>query len=791
MIRNYLMVAVRNLKKYKGFSLINILGLSVGLACVIIISMIIRFELSFDDFDINKDRIYKVYVKDASEGKSFSSAPVMMPFAPVAKQEIPEIEEAVRISEHTVLSAYEDKKFYESIIYVDPAFFNVFTYKFIEGNPSTAITEPRSIVITKNIAEKYFGKEDPVNKLLKFNNGELYKVTAVIENIPANSHLDHEIFASMNSLNETTFPRLTNWGNFGDDYTYILLKKNTDPSVVEKKFENIINENFNKPFDSNIKLALLPLKQIHFSSLIYDSAKTTAPVILYVFSAIALFILLIACVNFINLTTSHSSRRNKEIGVRKVVGANRSQLVKQFLSESYIITFISFGCSLGLVEFALPYINAMLNRNLSFAQVFDFTSILTALIVLLFTGFTAGAYPAFVLSAAKPAVVLKTSLLKKRSGFSLRAALVVFQFAITAFLITGTLTVYSQLNYLLTRDLGFPGDRIVVLQIDDKNLIEHGEPLKRALLSNPNILSASYSDSAPGSNRSHTRNFTVNGAANDVDLQAIEADYDFVKTYDLKINEGRYFSSDFSTDTNAYILNKAAMSKLGITDVAGRTLKSGSPTDDNKYYNIIGTMQNFNYSSLKQDVPPLVFILRNTGNRFLSLQLNAAGISNTMDFIKDTYSKYAPDYPFRSFFINQSFEKYYQSQRTLGKLLSIFTLLAIFISSIGILGLVAFAAEQKSKEIGIRKVLGASVSSVVVLLCKEFIKWVLLANILILPLAYLAANKFLDGFAYRISFNYMIFFVSMLVTLVITLLTVSFHTIKAAIANPVESLRYE
>lgn len=793
MFKNYIKLAFRNIQRHKGYSAINVLGLSVGLACVIIISMIIWNEISFDKFHVNKDGIYRLYIENSQGGDVVRSAPIMIPFAPAAKAEIPELEYAVRISHRGILSSFNDKKFYEKACFVDDNFFVLFSFKFIKGNPATALSEPNTVVITKNIAEKYFGDENPIGKSLVFDGKEHFVITGVIKNLPFNSHIQDDIFASFNSYNESNFPRLNEWGSFSNDFTYVMLKHGTNPEDVEKKLNAVMKSHTDEPFRSRAKMKMQKLTDVHFSKLIHDDAQTTPLLSLYIFGAIGIFILIIAAINFINLTTARASKRNKEIGIRKVSGAGRLDLVFQFLSEAFALTIISAAVALLIASVLIPQVNEILKLNLSLNVLYNFNFLMLTAAVLVFTALTAGAYPAFVLSRQIPAVILKKNVVKK-GGYSLRAVLVVFQFAISVFLIIGTFTVFNQIDYMLSKDLGFPKDQIVVLNNNDENIQHNGAAFKQILLNSKYIKAASYSSGTPGSNTSSTINFTPEGGdeKDEIIMQVIDVDYDFLNTFDLKMKQGRFFSRDFSTDTSdAYILNETAVKKLGWQNPIGKRITIGGADTDSKYCSVVGVLPDFNYSSLQNEINPTVFRLNPNGGRFLSCRLNTKDIAAAIDFIRQKESVFSPAYPLDFFFIKERFENYNRGGIVIGKMLGFFSALAVILSCIGILGLISYSIEQKSKEIGVRKVLGASVAGIVFLLCREFVKWVLIANVIVWPLAYLAVNKFLNNFAYRTDVNYLIFGLTLLISLFITLATVAFHTIKAAVANPVESLRYE
>ena len=793
MLSNYFKIAFRNIIRHKGYSTVNILGLSAGIACVIVISMIIRNELSFDQFHEKKDRIFRVYIEENEGGHRIINAPVMIPFAPAAKADIPEIEEAVRTSQSNVLSSYNEKNFFEPVLFVDDKFFDVFTFPFIRGEKQTALKEPYSIVISKRIAEKYFGNSNPVGKSLVFDQKNPFLIRGVIKNIPENSHLKGDIFASFNTYNESNFPRLNSWGHFSNDYTYLLLKPYVNPASVQKKLNGVMISHTEESYHDKYNMLMQPLTDIHFSDMTNDDARTTPRMIIYVFGAIAIFILQLATINFINLTTARSTRRNIEVGIRKVIGANRNQLIKQFLSESFVMTLISFVIAIGIASILILFVNELLKQEFSLLMLLEKEFIFLLIVLLLLTTLFAGAYPAFILSKPIPIEVLKNKSNRKK-GYSLRATLVVFQFAISVFLIIGAITVYKQTNYLLTRNLGFPSDKIIVLNNNDPVIQKNGNAFKQALLSNHNIKMASFANGTPGSNRARISHFTLEGGNGDAELklQILDVDYDFLKTYDLKMVKGRYFSPEFITDTSdSYILNEAAAKMLKGNDPLKQRITRGSGDEDSKYCNIIGVIQNFNYRSLKKEIGPVVFRLNSYGGRFLALQVSENDLTSTINFIKETSARFSPAYPFDFFFTKEQFEKYYNAEKVLGKLFGFFSGLAILISSIGILGLVSLSTEQKSKEIGIRKVLGASVPSIVIMLCREFVKWVLISNVIIWPLAYLAMNKWLSSFAYRIDFGYLIIATTFVISIVVTIVTVSFHAVRAAVANPVESLRYE
>lgn len=790
LIWNYFKVAVRNIKKYKGISFTNIFGLSIGIASVLLISMLVMYEMSFDQFHQNKERIYRVYTETHRPEGDFVMACTAFPFAPAAEEEIPEIEHAVRMSETFQLVANGEKKFYETIIFADENIFNVFSFPLKYGDNEKALSEINTIVISENIAEKYFGKENPVGKTLLLENKDLYKVNGVFYNFPNNSSIRAEIFTSIKSLLTPDFRRLTNWTSFSNDYTFVLLKEGSSPKTVEEKFQSLLKKNVEPELVDRYTLKMQSIKEIHFSNLNYDFTETTPPLFLYIFIAVAAFILLIACINFINLTTARSARRGKEVGIRKVAGASRFQLVKQFLSESFVITIASLLVSLILTYFLIPEVNELLKSNLSFSLFYNINFVLVVVALIVVTSVAAGLYPAFVLSRAKPVSIMKGVNQKNNTGYYLRAVLIVFQFALSVLLIISTITVYNQAEFLTKHKPGFNSEQMLVIPVYDHELNEKADALKNTLLSDGRILNVSFSSGTPASGSTSTTNFIPEGKSDedDIHMQIIEIDYDFIKTYGLQIADGREFSKEFLTDENeTYLINETAAKKFGFDSPVGKKIKLG----DSEFRSIAGVIKDFNYMSLREEISPIVFKLNTSESRFLSLKINTTETEKVLEFVKKTIAEFSPNYPVEYYFMNEKFENYYKAERTMGKLLSAFSILAVIISCIGILGLVSFVAEQKAKEIGIRKVLGAPVKSILLLIGKQFIKWIIISNIIVWPLAYLFLDNWLNSFAYRIEINYFVFAGTLAASIIITFITMGYHTLKAAFSNPVNSLRSE
>ncbi|MBU2491034.1 MAG: ABC transporter permease [Bacteroidetes bacterium] len=790
LIWNYFKVAVRNIKKYKSISLTNIFGLSIGIASVLLISMLVIYEMSFDQFHENKSRIFRVYTETHRPEGEFVMACVMFPFAPAAEEEIPEIEHAVRFCESSQLVANGDKKFYEKLIYTDENIFNVFSFPLKYGDKEKALSQKNTVVISEKIAEKYFGNENPVGKTLLFLNKDNYKVAGVFYDLPHNSSIEAEILASIKSLYTPEFPRLENWTSFSNDYTFLLLKKGSSAKAVEEKFELLIKKNVEPELADRYVMKMQNINEIHFSDLNYEFVRTIPPLYIYIFMAVASFILFIACINFINLSTARSARRGKEVGIRKVAGASRFQLVKQFLSESFIITIISLFVSLIITYYLLPEINSLLRSNLSFSLFYNVDFVLIIIALVFVTSIAAGLYPAFVLSNAKPVSVMKGDNQKNNKGYYLRAVLIVFQFALSVFLIISTITIYNQAEFLTKHNPGFNDEQMLVVPIYDPQLNQRSEALKNALLSDNNILNVTFSSGTPASGSTSTSNFVSEGKNEDeeIHMQILEIDYDFIKTYGLQVLEGREFLKEFSADEKeSYLINETAAKKFGFELPIGKKIKLG----DEQFQTIVGVIKDFNYSSLREEISPTVFKLNTSNARFLSLQINTAETERVVEFVKENVAAFSPNYPVEYYFMNERFENYYKAERTIGKLLSAFSIIAVIISCIGILGLVSFVAEQKSKEIGIRKVLGASVGSILLLIGKQFIKWIAVSNIIVWPLAHMFLNKWLNNFAYRVDINYLVFAGTLAGSILLAFITMGYHTFKAAYSNPVNSLRTE
>lgn len=802
-------IAFRNLIRQKGYSFINIAGLAIGVTCCILILLYVVDELSYDRYNEKADRIYRVGVKGIVGNHEFNQVITAAPMAAALVRDYPEVIEATRFATFGYpVVRYKDKVFSEEKFYWgDSTFFEVFSIPFWEGDPKTALTKPNTVVITRAMAEKYFGDEDPMGKLLNTDNRRDYLVTGVIENIPQNSHFHFDFMASLESY-ETSRQQIWLSHNY---YTYIVLREGASPENLEAKFPDLVRkyvgpqlqEAAGISYDQMVESGgafgyfLQPLTDIHLhSDLDYEIEPNGNVAYIYIFSVIAFAILLIACINFMNLATARSANRAKEVGIRKTVGSSRQQLVQQFLAETVFMAVLAIILALFLVEFFLPLFNNLSGKNLYLHYFDNFVTIPMLVGLALFVGLLAGIYPAFFLAAFRPVSVLKGGGLQRTNGRSplLRSGLVVFQFTISVTLFIGTFVVYDQLNYIQNKKLGFNKEQIVVVEKTD-DLFERIVPFMDELRQYANIISVSNMSTLPGKNFGSSA-FRLAGASGEQThvLWTMRSDYDFAKTYEIEMAAGRFFSPDWGTDSSALVLNETAVKELGLTGAVGKDLvQLGRSPEEAQTYKIIGVMKDFHFESLHQKIRPMTIRLFGADNRgrYLSVRVRPDDIRNTLAFLDKTWKKYAHDQAFEYVFFDQEFAKLYEAEQRTSKILTVFSVLAILIAGLGLFGLASFITEHRTKEIGIRKVLGASITNVVLLLSKQFTKWVLFASLIAWPVAYFVMNKWLESFAYRTHIHVQIFVLSALAALVIALITVSYQTVKAALANPVTSLRYE
>jgi putative ABC transport system permease protein len=794
MIKNYLKIAFRNLLRHKTFSFINIMGLAVGMTACFLIFLYVSFETSYDNFHTKADRIYRVVTDTKTPSETISQGMTTTPIAINIKKDFPEVADAVRLARDGFLVRKDNVKFQEErSVLADSTLFNVFDFPLVAGNRNTALKEPMSIILSQSAAKKYFGNTNPMGQQVLLTGAAINAtVTGVMKDIPENSQIQADMFVSMSSSKQiygspTSDSEWTNHNN----YTYLLLKPHTDAKALEKKFPAFMEFHHGaqaKELQMQDYLSLEPLRDVYLKSK-RDGFVTGSINNVYIFSIIAVFILLIACINFINLTTARSAERAKEVGIRKVIGAARFQLAKQFISESVIICLIAFVLSVLLCALVLPLFNQLAGKEISEDIFNNPLHILSLFLLSLGIGFIAGLYPALVLSSYKPVSVLKGRFSAGTKGLILRKGLVVFQFTISIILIAGTIVVYTQLHYMRSQDLGFSKDQEIII---NTNFDKNKDAFKQSLSSIPGVLSTSYSSSVPGSgnNCAYSQVQSKTGEMQKTNLDLYFVDYDYIKQYNLKVVAGRAFSKDFATDsTQAMMINESAVKLLGYSspqEAIGRNFDQWG-----RKGKIIGVLKDFHYKSLQQTIQPLAMRIEPWGFATISIKVSAAKLPSTIKAIQSKWNQVIPNRPFDYYFLDDFFNKQYHAEENFGNLFFNFAMLAIFISCLGLLGLSSYSTIQRTKEIGVRKVLGASVSSIVNLLSIEFIKLVLIAFVIAAPLAWYGMNKWLQDFAYRTNISWWVFALAAFASVLIAFVTISFQAIKAAIANPVKSLRTE
>ncbi len=807
MFKTYLKLIVRNIFRYKGYSLINILGLAVGMASCIMIILYVQDEFSYDRYVEQHDRSYRVVTNFvAGDQGEVNTARTPPPWGPVLAKDFPEVDRFVRLKSPLVswMVSYEptNKRFYEKGFYfADASFFDFFNIKVTQGDAQTALAGPSSVVLTQSMANKYFGNENPIGKVIRLDNSYDFRITGIMEEIPKNSHFHCEFVASFITLHTIeNGPYGPDYGNnmnqlFPDVYTYVRLPEEHDPSNFEQKLTGFIDqyhgENLTQ-FNAKMSARLQPLTRIHLHSKLEAEIRANSDIdYVYIFLAIAAFVLLIACINFMNLATARSADRAREVAMRKVMGAKRGQLMMQFIGESVIITILSLVLAIGLVFLLLPAFNALSSKALSLA-VFNGTYLLGLLGLTLLVGFVSGSYPALYLSSFLPVVVLQgSSRTGSSSNATLRKVLVVFQFTISIVLIIGTLIVRSQLDYLQTKDLGFNDDQVVIISLGDTDQRFVYNNYKNLILQNQDIIAVTGLIAPPGGLQGNI-GFTPEGATEGGTtlMDFFGVDHDFVEALQVEIVQGRTFSRDFPTDsTEAFILNEAAVKQLGWdSDPLGKRFIFGPQAQIRP--KVIGVIRDFHVKSLYSKIEPLVigFVQQPV---YIAIRIASNNVSNTLSFLEEKWPEVYPNDPFQFSFLDEDFDNLYQSEQVRGQVFGAFALLAILIACLGLLGLASFTAEQRTREIGIRKVMGASVFGIVLLLTKEFVKLVFIASIIAWPIAYLMMNNWLQKFAYSSQLSIWIFVMAALVSLLITVLTIGYQAAKAALTNPVDALQHE
>ena len=807
MIQNYFKIAWRNLLRNKGYSLINIVGLAIGVATCLIIMLFVQDELSFDRYNDKADRIVRVVFRGIMNGEKMKESHAMPPTAQTLRKDFPEVLDATRIRYFGGGNkiSYGEKTFVEERFgYVDSNFFQVFTLPLLKGDAKTALVEPHTLVITQEIASKYFGLEDPIGKILYFKDSKVsYKVTGVIDKVPANSHFHFDFFGSMAGVEEA---KQNSWLS-SSFYTYLVLPVGYDYKLLEAKLpqevEKYIGPQLKEAMGMNLHefrqkgndvgLYLQPLTDIHLHSDFANDLEASGDIrYVYIFGAIALFMLLIAGINFTNLSTAGASKRAKEVGIRKTLGSGQSELVGQFLLESVLLSFIALVLAVVFVKLALPVFNGLANKSLSFHLLDSLLVIPGLLLFGLLIGGLAGIYPAFFLSSFRPIAVLKTKFSGTTRSLGLRSGLVVFQFIISVSLIVGVMVVYKQLSYIQNIKLGFDKEQLLVMR--GAGALKKSEVVfKEQLLHDPRVVDVSVSDFFPtGPTNTNLTSFFPDGDKSLIRRTfTYQVDDRYIPTMGIELALGRNFSKEFPTDSLGVIINETAAKIFGWgAGALGHSFHSF--TDNNgstKSYQVIGVVKDFHFKSLHERIEPLCMVL--APNSGLIVKVKTKDISGLLASMKTMWAGFHVEEPFSYSFLDEDFRKSYVTEQKTGVILSIFAGLTIFVACLGLFGLATFTADQRTKEIGVRKVLGASVGQIVGLLSKDFLKLVLIACLIAFPLAWWGMNKWLQDFAYRTEISVWVFVLAGVAALLIALLTVSYQAVRAAVSNPVKSLRTE
>ena len=802
MFKKFSLLSFRNLAKHKSFTLLNITGLAAGLTCFIFIASWIQDELSYDTFNSKADRIVRVVSKSTTPSETFSQAVTGVPLANALKTDFPEVENTVRFEQKGAIVKYGNNQSDESgIILTDPSFFNVFDYHLLQGNVNTALSDPYNIILTQSMARKYFGNNDPMGKALLIylydstGRGALYKVTGVIPDAPKNAHFTFNFLVSFKTF-ETYAPEAAAEWDKNDFYTYLLLRNKSSIKKIEARlpaFAERHTEKYMREANTHLDFSLQPLTSIHFNShLRYEIAPTGSMENIYIFSTIGIFILLIACINYMNLATARASERAKETGVKKVLGAQKIQLIFHHLGEALVVTFTSFLVALLLAAILQPVF-----KELSGKELWLFHSpvlLLLLFAITLILGILSGIYPAFLITAYKPAEVLKGKLTSTSGGVQLRKSLVVLQFTITIILIAGILVINSQLSYIQHKDLGYKKDALLTLKTNgNTDVIENYEAFKNAVLSKPLVTGITTSNAILAGGLGNRGVTTVSGNGDRITsiLYNLKADENYINVYGMKIVAGRNFYSNITADSASYIINEAAVKSFGWKNAEDAINKPFSATG--KEGRVIGVVKDFHFNSLHQQVEPLVIMPRLANQRFsqISVRIAMNDPQQAIHWIADNWEKNFPSALLEYSFMDKKLNDQYLAENRFSKFFLCFSILSLIIACLGLFGLTAFTVRQRVKEIGIRKVLGASVSGITTMLSTDFLKLVFISAIIAVPVAWYVMNKWLQDFAYRINIEGWVFVVAGLAALLIALLTISFQSIKAAIANPVKSLRTE
>lgn len=800
MFKNLFKIALRNIFKDKVYSAINILGLTIGITCSIFLFMYILDELSYDRYHTNANNIYRIVSNIKEPDNAFTWAVAQVPMAQELRNNYPEVKNAVRFyGTGRTLYKNGEKQFNEEDFYLtDSTVFDMFTYEFLAGDVNTALDNPFSIVLTETAAKKYFASAtEALGQSLQNKENQEYKITGVIKDVPYNSHFRFDALISRSSQPGSDGG---SWGNFGV-FTYIQLPEGYDLSKMYASLDKIVKERVNPIFEQyNIKIGyeLQRITDIHLHSKIQDEAEEGGDIsVIYIFGAVSAFMLIIACINYMNLATARSANRAKEVGVRKVMGSQRKQLIMQFITESVVLTLIALALSIFLIYALLPAFNSLANKHLPFSYILQTPVVLTLLGVTLFSGIVGGSYPAFYLSSFNPVSVLKGKLSTRGGSVIFRRVLVVLQFSISIFMLISTLVVFDQLSYMRNKDLGFDKERVVKLTLSERELRQKADVLVNRLKQAPEVAGVGTATSVPGQGVGKLLLKVEDNQGKMVDrgIDLFNADFDFVKTMGMEIVKGRDFSRDVSSDTTyAVLVNEAMVKRMAWDDPIGKkfVFEQGGPNNEDIEKRVVGVLKDYHQNSLYDAIEPIMVIL-NDENYFVLVRTEEGDVKKSLAAVENVWKDLFPNNTFQFEFLDQDFNSQYKADEKRSLIFTVFSSLTILIACLGLIGLAAFTTEQRTKEIGVRKVIGASVSSLVSLVSREFFILVGLGMIIAFPFAWYFTDNWLQNFAYRIELKgeWLTFLVSALLAFVITLITVGYHVMRAAHANPVKSLRDE
>jgi len=785
MIKNFIKIAWRNIKKHKGYSSINITGLAIGMACCILISIWVLDELSYDRFHEQSNSLYRVEENQDYSGRNYHVNVTPYPLAPALKEEIPDIQDATRyVYAGGRLLRYEEKAFFESNIRaVDPSFLHMFAFPLLQGDKETALNSPHSLLLTEEMAEKYFGQNVPIGQIVSINNLHEFTVTGVLKDIPHNSILQFDFlipYAYIDSTGETS-------DSFGSNsiQTFVKLQENTTEEQVNEKIHGFIKT---KVPQTGTTLVLMSFTRIHLHAHFGWVKEAGAIRYVYIFSIIALFVLLIACINFMNLSTARSAGRAKEVGLRKVVGALKRNLIRQFYGESIVYALIALFFAVVIVTALLPAFSRLASKELSWNVAGTGVLLFGLLAITLFTGIVAGSYPALFLSTFQPVKVLRGSQKSGAASKTFRRVLVVVQFSLSIMLIIGTSIIYKQLNYMKHRDLGWDKEQLLYIALRG-DIGASYETIKTELKKDSSILGVSASSHLPTNIGSNSGGADWDGK--DPELSVLigisTVDFDYIETLKIDMAEGRSFSKEFPADRQtSFIVNEEVAKLMGKESVVGEQFRFQGIDGT-----IVGVMKNFHFQSVRSTIEPLAILINPDYYQVMLIRLAPGDVSASMKSIEETWSRIVPNYPFEFSFMDERVDQMYRTEERIGTLLKYFAGLAVFIACLGLFGLASFTAEQRTKEIGIRKVLGASAPKITLLLCRESFFLVILANIMAIPAAYFLMRDWLQSYAYRTTLSANLFLTVMALALIIAMISVSFQAIRAALADPADSLRYE